>query len=199
MLEDSVTTEHMATIARILGSFFYYPVNHEANLQLREVLAQDDQETVFTPVLALMDQTSAEAISSDFQTLFEGCEVMPAPPWGSVYLDKEQVIFGESTISFRAFLTQHEMSLDTGMREPEDQFGLMLLAMAQLLEEKQDLEAVKVMLGEHILPWSSRYLELVQKHADTEIYQMLAAIAEQWLLLLQEEYGIQPVEKRVYF
>ncbi|MGF1704097.1 Tat proofreading chaperone DmsD [Photobacterium makurazakiensis] len=192
---------NIATIARILGSFFYFPLSHENNAQLLAALKESDDinESPFGELVELIATTEQEAVALDFQQLFEGCEVMPAPPWGSVYLDREQIVFGDSTIRYRHFLASINMSLDTGMREPEDQFGLMLMAIANIIEEKQDLELVKVLLAEHILPWATHYLELVQKHAQTKCYSLLAEIAQAWLGMLQEELEITAKDLKIYF
>ena len=192
--------EHISTIARILGSFFYYPLTHETNRQVCQMIAdsEDQEDSPFAELLKAVEADGADDLAIDFQQLFEGCEVMPAPPWGSVYLDKEQVIFGETTVAYRRFLADKEMSLDTGMREPEDQFGLMLMAMSKLAEA-EDSEAIKALLSVHLLPWAPRYLELMQKNANTQSYQLLGAMAEQWLAFIAEELAVTAVEKKVYF
>ncbi|MBY5946181.1 molecular chaperone TorD family protein [Photobacterium rosenbergii] len=192
--------EHISTIARILGSFFYYPLTHETNRQVCQMIAdsEDQEDSPFAELLKAVEADGADDLAMDFQQLFEGCEVMPAPPWGSVYLDKEQVIFGETTVAYRRFLADKEMSLDTGMREPEDQFGLMLMAMSKLAEG-EDSEAIKALLSVHLLPWAPRYLELMQKNANTQSYQLLGAMAEQWLAFIAEELAVTAVEKKVYF
>ena len=192
--------EHISTIARILGSFFYYPLTHETNRQVCQMIAdsEDQEDSPFAELLKAVEADGADDLAMDFQQLFEGCEVMPAPPWGSVYLDKEQVIFGETTVAYRRFLADKEMSLDTGMREPEDQFGLMLMAMSKLAEA-EDNEAIKALLSVHLLPWAPRYLELMQKNANTQSYQLLGAMAEQWLAFIAEELAVTAVEKKVYF
>lgn len=192
--------EHISTIARILGSFFYYPLTHETNRQVCQMIADSDEQegSPFAELLQAIEVDGAEELAMDFQLLFEGCEVMPAPPWGSVYLDREQVIFGETTVDYRRFLANKDMSLDTGMREPEDQFGLMLMAMSKFAET-DDSEAIKVMLSVHLLPWAPRYLELMQSNAKTQSYQLLGAMAQQWLTFISEELAISVVEKKVYF
>lgn len=192
--------EHISTIARILGSFFYYPLTHETNRQVCQMIADSDEQegSPFAELLQAIEVDGEEDLAMDFQQLFEGCEVMPAPPWGSVYLDREQVIFGETTVDYRRFLANKEMSLDTGMREPEDQFGLMLMAMSKLAETN-DSEAIKVMLSVHLLPWAPRYLELMQSNAKTQSYQLLGAMAQQWLTFISEELAVSVVEKKVYF
>lgn len=192
--------EHISTIARILGSLFYYPLTHETNRQVCQMIAdsEDQEDSPFAELLKAVEADGADDLAMDFQQLFEGCEVMPAPPWGSVYLDKEQVIFGETTVAYRRFLAEKEMLLDTGMREPEDQFGLMLMAMSKLAEA-EDNEAIKALLSVHLLPWAPRYLELMQKNANTQSYQLLGAMAAQWLAFIGEELAVTAVEKKVYF
>ncbi|MCV5744761.1 molecular chaperone TorD family protein, partial [Escherichia coli] len=39
-----------------------------------------------------------------FSVLFEGQGEMPAPPWGSVYLEKDNLLMGDSTAEYRKFL-----------------------------------------------------------------------------------------------
>ncbi|PSU02325.1 DMSO reductase [Photobacterium gaetbulicola] len=192
--------EHISTIARILGSFFYYPLTHETNRQVCQMIADSDEQegSPFAELLQAVNADGAEELAMDFQKLFEGCEVMPAPPWGSVYLDKEQVIFGTTTLDYRRFLADKDMSLDTGMREPEDQFGLMLMAMSKLAEA-EDSEAIKLLLSDHLLPWAPRYLELMQANASTQSYRLLGGMAEQWLAYIAEALAISAVEKKVYF
>ena len=68
-----------------------------------------------------------EKLNDDYQALFIGPNALPAPPWGSVYLDKEAVIFGSSLLELRNFMRQHGISLQLAQKEPEDHFGLMMM------------------------------------------------------------------------
>lgn len=193
--------ENVVIVAKILGSFFYYPLSHESNVQYIEVIkeSEDVEDTGFYDFIQAYDSSSIDCINSDFQRLFEGCDVMPAPPWGSVYLDREQVIFGDSTLRFRQFLLSNNIELNTGMREPEDQFGLSLFAMAMMIEQEKNEELITELLAEHLLPWAYHYLELVKKHSETGIYASLACVASDWLLALQEELNITPHQYKLYF
>lgn len=191
--------EKITTLARVFGSLFYYPLTHTKNLKLVQVISESDDDCLFAGLAQRIVIDGESALATDFQQLFEGMDVMSAPPWGSVYLDREQVVFGDSLLRYREFLAQHQMVLDTGMREPEDQFGLMLLALANLIEQQPDHVAARVLLEQHLLPWGYRYLELVAKHADTETYQYLAVTTQQWLLYLQQELELTAVDMKVYF
>ena len=189
---------NISILSNILGNLFYYPLTHSNNTNILPAIRESADETGFSDFVAAIDKDKTELINEDFLHLFEGCDVMHAPPWGSVYLDKDQVIFGDSTLNYRAFLSKNGMELDTGMREPEDQFGLMLMAISKIIQDTQNKEQVKELLTEHLLPWAYRYLALVEEHAQTLTYQELARIANLWCLELQEELGIVPQKLKVY-
>jgi TorA maturation chaperone TorD len=193
--------ENIAIVAKLLGSFFYFPLTHENNIQYLNAIKNSDDvnDTVFSAFVSAIENTNEEALCVDFQLLFEGCEIMPAPPWGSVYLDREQVIFGDSTLRLRQFLTSHNMQLDTGMREPEDQFGLTLLALANIIDQSDDVTVVTALLADHLLPWAYHYLALVQKHGQTEVYKVLAELAQEWLTAVQKELSVTPQTYKLYF
>ncbi len=184
---------NIAITARLLGSFFYFPMTSEHNQQLLKELreCEDLSESPFADLIKNYENTSAQMLYSDYQSLFEGCDNMPAPPWGSVYLDREKVIFGDSTLRLRSFLEQNQIEADTGMREPEDQFGLSLFAAAHLIEKQQSLDAAAVLFTEHLLPWAFHYLDCVIKHAQTDVYKTLAEISRDWLQSVQQALHIE--------
>lgn len=193
--------QNIAIASKLLGSFFYYPLSHQNNIQYLEAIKQSEDlnETGFSTFIEAYECSSEEQINLDFQQLFEGCDVMPAPPWGSVYLDREQVIFGDSMLRLRQFLSVHQIELNTGMREPEDQFGLSLFIMAIIIEQDKKEEFVIEFLSEHLLPWAYHYLELVKKHAKTQVYASLANVTFEWLKALQKELNVTPHPYKLYF
>lgn len=179
-----------ATLAKVLGAFFYYPPNSQTVEPLREALLHIDQladwqnpELISQQCQILATQISHVDLDYQFSLLFEGQGKMPAPPWGSVYLDQEKLLMGESQERYRQFLQQHGLTLNTGMNEPEDQFGLMLIAYAILLE-KQKTQAANQLIDEHLTPWSSAYLDQLKHNQVSQFYRALAVVAEQYLLLL---------------
>lgn len=213
----------MTTLPRILGALFYSPPQSETARQLWPLLPQITEYFPWPDRLEIaqycqqLHDINPEALEYDFSILFEGQGEMPAPPWGSVYLDKENCLMGASTLRYREFLAGLGLASQSVIREPEDQFGLMLLAWVYLLEqdstkqhpskqhaaeehlskqyaEKQPpSEAATTLLTEHLLPWAYRYLEFV-KNAQTEhqVYPILAAICESYLKTLQTELKLHP-------
>lgn len=208
---DQELISSISVTAKVLGSLFYFPFSTPENQQVLEQINQDpQQEQTGFGILAkeVLSHDKAE-LAADFQQLFEGCDVMPAPPWGSVYLDREQVIFGDSTLRFREFLKIWGIELQTGMREPEDQFGLMLFVLTTLcqqqLEKTDDKEkhalsqAIQVLLAEHLMPWAPSYLSQMSQHATTQSYRVLSELADHWLNYIVESLEIKPLDLRIYF
>ena len=200
-------------VPRILGFLFYYSPSHPSAEAILPALAdlpehfesqyQDKVQTLVQAMIAeVQDEAKPEArheaLAQEFSLLFEGLGEMPAPPWGSVYLDRESIVMGESTVEYRRFLASSGIVLDTQMREPDDQFGLMLLAFAQLLESEK-FDASAELLEQHLLPWAFRYLEVLQQvEGISPFYPSLAKIAHLYLTSLVEELELSPAEKPLF-
>lgn len=133
-----------------------------------------------------------------WQNVMIGPQHLEAPPWGSVYLDHEQVVFGDSCVELAFFLKSIGIQLNTGMNEPEDHIGLMFWYIAGLLEKEEDAQLV-TLLEEHLLPWSNRYTELLYTKAPHPFFEGLAALIKEHLEYLQHHYAVTPVEKKLYF
>ena len=50
----------------------------------------------------------------EYRRLFVGPGVKPAPPWGSVYTDRDRVVFGASTLELRAWMRERGVARTTG-------------------------------------------------------------------------------------
>lgn len=198
------------TLPRILGACFYYSPQSDIVqrlwpllVQIKDIFPWPNSAKIAHYCQQLPD-ISVEQLEYDFSVLFEGQGEMPAPPWASVYLDKENILMGASTLQYRAFLSQLGLANQSAIHEPEDQFGLMLLAWVYLIEnppadDKPHYEAAVTLLTEHLLPWAYRYLELV-KNARVEhpVYPLLAEITECYLKTLQTELSLFPPPHELY-
>ena len=58
-------------------------------------------------VNGLADGIDADDLVWEYRRLFVGPAPKPAPPWGSVYTDRECVVFGEGTLELRAWMRAH--------------------------------------------------------------------------------------------
>ncbi|MEZ9004418.1 molecular chaperone TorD family protein [Vibrio splendidus] len=180
---------------KLLGSLFYQATSKEQLITIVEALVES--EVLSEECLIALRSEDEDTLSAEFSRLFEGVGDMPAPPWGSVYLDKDRVVFGASTVEYRQFLELNQIELDTGLREPEDQFGLMLFAHAYLLENN-NIDSACELLGSHLLTWSSVYLEKLNTASELSFYKKLSTDVIYWLKYLTSEYKINVVPKKLY-
>ncbi len=75
---------------------------------------------------------SEESLPQARQRLFIGPYALPSPPWGSVWLDRESVLFGDSTLALRQWMRENGIQFEMQQNEPEDHFGSLLLLAAGL-------------------------------------------------------------------
>lgn len=198
------------TLPRVLGACFYYPPQSDTVQRLWPLLPQIAELFPWSNPAKIarycqqMPSIQPEQLEYDFSILFEGQGEMPAPPWGSVYLDKENILMGDSTLQYREFLSTFGLVNQSTIREPEDQFGLMLLAWVHLIEQqpvtkRPSGEAALALLTEHLLPWAYRYLELVSSsQTEHQVYPLLAKITECYLKTLQTELGLFPQPRELF-
>ena len=193
-----------AVLPRILGALFYYSPGRP------EVKALFDSLPALPELYPWRDPAQMAGLCADwplpddddlawqYSVLFEGQGDMPAPPWGSVWLERDNLLMGDTTAEYRAFLQSQGMAFDSRQSEPEDQFGLMLLASSTLLEAGKDA-AVNQLFEEHLLPWGYRYLERLQESAVSPFYSGLAAVTACYLQEMEQQRALQPAVKRLYF
>lgn len=133
-----------------------------------------------------------------WQRLFIEPEHLCVPPWGAVYLDPEQIVFGESCLELTRFLAQQGIVLNTGMNESENHIGPMFWYLAGLLE-KSRYEEVNILLAKHMLPWSYRYLELLHENAQIAYFKGVAALTKLALGTLEVQFKVKSVKRSIYF
>ncbi|WP_199450094.1 TorD/DmsD family molecular chaperone [Vibrio harveyi] len=185
-------------VLKLFGALFYYQPKDYPAANLDTLLSNTD-----TPIEALNDMLrsfqneSEEALQMEHDRMFTGIGEMPAPPWGSAYLDKEAVLFGESTIEYRYFLQRCGFALESDQREPEDQIGLMLMVLGMLIETEQQKLAVE-MLREHLMPWFGFFNKRFKKAVTLAPYSKLSNLTEELLQSLSEQYQVVVSAKRDY-
>lgn len=193
-----------AVLPRILGALFYYsPGRPEVKALFDSLPTLPDlypwrDPAQITRLCADWPLPDDDELAWQFSVLFEGQGDMPAPPWGSVWLERDNLLMGDTTAEYRAFLQSQGMAFDARQSEPEDQFGLMLLASSALLEAGKDA-AVNQLFEVHLLPWGYRYLERLQDSAVSPFYAHLAAVTARYLQDMEQQRALQPVVKRLYF
>lgn len=162
--------------------------------------AGDEVAAVEGALAAMKEGLAAGADHDDvvweYRRLFVGPGHLPAPPWGSVYTDRECVVFGESTLALRAWMRTVGVERLADERTPEDHIGLMLALLSFLAAERSEL--VDDYLRDHLLTWAPHYLEALEEAAEQPFYAGLARLTRLTLVGLQRERGLTVELPRFY-
>ncbi|HHG8774990.1 TPA: Tat proofreading chaperone DmsD [Raoultella planticola] len=192
----------VALSARTLGALFSFAPHDEQAAALVDTLQDGSWQAQWPYPLAGAGVAgfaaeSEETLPQAWQRLFIGPWALPAPPWGSVWLDKENVLFGDSTLALREWMRANGIAHATRSPEPEDHFGTLLLLAAWLCESGQD-EAFSQLLAWHLLPWSGRFLQVFVAEAGHPFYQSLGQLAQATLTHWQSQLSVAVTEKPLY-
>lgn len=202
-----MSAESISLTGKILGAVLFYPPDSREVQPLIALLessewaplwpcATEDAKVQVTEYFSQIDQAQ-ESLTDAYQRLFVGPYALPAPPWGSVYLDKESVVFGDSTLVLRQWMRENGIEPHLTQAEPEDHIGLLLMMSAWLAENSPAL--LNEFLTMHLLPWSGRYLELLRQKADHPFYVGVAVLAESTLLGWIQQQGLDVKTADLYF
>ncbi|MFK3711389.1 Tat proofreading chaperone DmsD [Leclercia adecarboxylata] len=196
--------EGFAFTARVLGALFYFAPDSEQAAPLVTALTQGDWQQDWplppgqlAPIADALRQQADESLPDAWQRLFIGPWALPAPPWGSVWLDRESVLFGDSTLALRQWMRDNGIAFEMAQNEPEDRFGTLLLLAAWLAETGRNAERDQL-LAWHLLPWSSRFLAVFVENAGHPFYRALGQLAQLTLADWQSTLLIPVAEKPLY-
>lgn len=185
--EDQQLMEDIASCAAILGTLF----SKSPDVPNVQSLIEEIRRTELVAEWPLGNLTelrrAQEALSStvpddldvllrEYRRQFVGPGHFPAPAWGSVYLDPDEVVFGSSTLYLQRWMNEHGIAINSQGpgREPIDHIGKMLLLLSWIAENKPPL--VGEYLRDHLLPWSYRYFDLLEASSRHPFYKGLAIL-----------------------
>lgn len=198
--------EERLLIYNLLGSIYRQGVtadivNFLADKEAMDDVAQLTDHSLWKQgIIRLQQETNnkiqegcyLDELNEEYMELFIGPGHLEAPPWESVYLTRERLLFGEPTFKVRNFYHSFGIACSTGENEPDDHIGLELLFMAKLIEQtlayiaenqsiKQELMGQKKFLEEHILKWVPAFCSDLRKAAKQKFFCQLADITLGWL------------------
>lgn len=189
------TNQYAAAICGVLHNLYFHKPTAQFLAQFRqqpllESWPQMAETGIHNSAIALMqaslEQESDDQIERDYYQLFIGPGDMQAYPWGSVYTDRENLLFGNTTQAWMAFLKRWQVSIELDEHQPQDHLGIILGVMGQLLENDQQ-RAVNELLTEHLMPWAPRLLECIETHANTGFYRGAGQLTAQLLQRLMSD------------
>ncbi len=202
-----MSAESISLTSKVLGAMLYYPPASEEVQPLIALLKTSDWAPLWPFATAEIKAQAAELFAQideaeesagqAYQRLFIGPYALPAPPWGSVYLDKESVVFGDSTLALRQWMRENHIEPLLTQAEPEDHIGLLLMMCAWLAENSPSL--LNEFMAQHLLPWSGRYFELLQQKSEHPLYQGVALLAGSTLSGWQQQLALKIPSADLYF
>lgn len=197
--------------AGILGSLFYHdPTSEKGTAAVSFVTSEEaaqawpfgqpEAQTHLKAMAKAVENKGLHEIHLEYNRLFIGPAKLPAPAWGSVYLDPESVIFGVETIELRQWMRENGVNMTLEEKEPEDQFGLMLMMVAFCTTSEECNEpALRTLFEHHLLPWAYRFLDQFQEGAAAGLlYDELTQLARVTLQDWQQRFNLQPEHRRLF-
>lgn len=138
---------------------------------------------------SLQASERGEDLAEDYQRLFVGPGHLLAPPYESVHRTRDRLLFDVPTFEVRAAYNEFGMQAPRLNREPDDHLGLELSFLGSLCNialdaiDREDraalqraLAAQRRFLAEHLLPWGSDCLRMVEVNAKTLFYRGVGAL-----------------------
>jgi TorA maturation chaperone TorD len=194
-LEDFILRERARSdVYRFLAACFCLP-EKEAFLK-EEVFDNLSRalERVCTSARAFAGKMKSAAFASteedlrvEYARLFVGPQELLAPPYGSVYLEKERSVMGSSTIGVKKIYEQEGLLVDQESHELPDHISVELEFVHYLigrelaaLESGNRREAIdyiqkqKHFLYDYVLPWAPSLCADILKNTESEYFTSLA-------------------------
>ncbi len=191
----------LAIVCKLFGTLFYYQPKDFEHLPISTYLDHEDVETPIDEVSRALNAfkfSDRDALQAEHQRLFSMQETMPAPPWSSMYLDKESILFGQANKDYCEFVEHCGLGLREAASDPEDHIGLMLIVLGMLIDDEQE-QHVKEMIGEYLATWSNFYFARLKAESQESAYAELADHVTHLLDVLRKQYSAQVLIKSNYF
>ena len=207
LIADRGFAEAFDASLRLLGcAFVFSPQTQEFKTAYGALCASDLEETwpfgmrESLAEAAVLFRRSAKEDEQDqlraYTRLFRGPGHLYAPPWGSVYMDRDQVLYGWTWVLLRDWMRSCGYAKKYEENDPEDQFGRLLLLACEVAKTQPGL--LFEFLGDHLLCWSGRYLDLLADHAGGPTYEALAVLADATLEDIGALVGMKPAPRKLY-
>lgn len=127
-----------------------------------------------------------EQLHWDYTRMFIGPLSLPAPPWASYYLEKDQMLFQNVTYQVKLLYQQYGLSAGN---EADDHIGLELAFLHHLCVltsnalEQGRIDTAFALLGEqeafihrHLLAWAPQFSRRIEDEAQTSFFFGLAKV-----------------------
>ena len=173
----------------LLANCFHLP--DEELVQALNGLPESDSE-FYSGLAHVADVEDVSSLRKDYSKLFIGPYKLLAPPYGSIYLEGQNSVMGESTVD--ALYQYKREGIEVRLKEAPDHIAIELEFMFFLISKElegirgsnlSDAEAFqkkqKAFLEVHLGRWVSQFADQVEAHAQTDFYKNLANLTKSFV------------------
>lgn len=138
-----------------------------------------------------LQQYNNEELAIEYAKLFVGPYELEAPPYGSVYLDKERRVMGDSTMEVIKMYHEKGLSMDEDFKELPDHIAVELEFMNYLIYKMLDacmnskfeevidiLKDQQFFLKKYLGAWISDFSKAIIENSNNSFYTNLARCTE---------------------
>ena len=198
--QDPSRTAARADLARLLAACYYEPGPEFAEERVFD--AMREAAATVDPALAEVAErigrgfaaTGGDELLVDYTRLFLGPVDILAKPYGSVWLDADAPLMGDSTMAVLQHYEDGGFEVDEGFRDLPDHVAVELeflyvllfrLADASMRGDEATLRGADTMrrrfLAEHLGAWIGPFATAVRGGAESTFYRELASLAERFV------------------
>jgi len=178
----------------------YYPPGEETRKHVSDLSC--NLKTLCSPALEAADRLEAalrthegfEELAIDHARLFVGPFALLAPPYGSVYLEGERRLMGDSTLAVGECYREDGLEVAAGFNGTPDHIAVELEFMhflvvkeldalfAKQLDRAQNFrQKQRAFLQRHLAAWVPNFSRSVEEQAQTQFYRELAATTRMFI------------------
>lgn len=191
-MQNQSSTDHIATLYLFCAQSMQYPAREWLNEQYLEKLyllletlggVEQSQEL---QVACKNSKDILEDLQVEYTRLFiNGVPHVPAPPYGSVYIDK--TLRGQYSDKVSSFYNAHGYRLKEGADLP-DSLVHQLEFLSSLARDKNQ-KAEEEFLRRFFLPWFPNFAGRVKEEAEHPFYHIIISLID-FFTKEEEEYGV---------
>ena len=171
-----------------------------------EQTATQEGKHLLTAWAGACEESQFDTLKLDYFKLFEGLGIPKAPPWESLYTNKEEnLLFQEETLHVRNWFKRYGLQIPNLYKEPDDNIAFELQFVGHLTSKAADeleagnaseaeelLRARQRFCSEHLLRWGFEWCILAIKEAQTSFYKGMAYLVEGILTELGQQPRSEP-------
>ncbi|WP_169628087.1 TorD/DmsD family molecular chaperone [Ferrimonas senticii] len=168
------------------GLFKYWPLNDVDSIKGIQLINGS------------LENDNYNALLADYRYLLVGPGTKGAYPWGSVYTDRDNLLFGKTTSLLEQFYKLNGVEFELDKNQPLDHVGLIFGALSLLFANNR-ANVAKELLGVHLLPWVGCFISELKKNSKTGFYQGVAELMDAYLKAISIDMDIKPGKVALYY